>query len=292
MILSPPKKLPLNFCQGFYPERRFLSSLLKFTLNEGSGTKTEIRDQTGIPTGDSSGKVEPTIHFATGMGLIESTLSAGSWQLSLTSLGKVIFQEDPYLSDSQTMWMLHLMLCRRYDLTMPASGIADVWFTLSADSFVRLGSSFTQQAFHDLLVERFGDAGYIKVLAGTAVRTYVEESYLGLIRVFRVQGSGAGADIERLKAPADSTYYPFYSAYLFLIWDQLFPNENQIDLKKLADESRFLVLLGWNDIELNSWLGWMVDRDLVQQDRHTGSVMLLRLASTLQVVNAIYSELD
>lgn len=292
MILPPPKKLPLNFCQGFYPERRFLAALLKFTLNEGTGTKTEIRDQTGIPTGDSSGKVEPTIHFATGMGLIESTSNSGCWQLSLTPLGKVIFQEDPFLSDPQTIWMLHLMLCRPYDLATPASGIADVWFTLAADSFVRLGSSFTQQAFHELLVERFGDAGYIKILAGTAVRTYVEESYLGLIKAFKVQGSGAEADIERLKAPADSTYYPFYSAYLFLIWDQLFPNENQIDLKKLADESRFLILLGWNDIELNSWLDWMVNRDLVQQDRYTGSVMLLRLASTLQVVNAIYSELD
>ncbi len=64
------QSLSLNFPHDFLPERNVLFRLLPFVSKGGSGDKVQIGAETGIPTGESSGKVEPMIHYARGMGLI------------------------------------------------------------------------------------------------------------------------------------------------------------------------------------------------------------------------------
>ena len=144
--------LPLNFPQDFLPERRLLSRLLPFAGAGGSGDKVQIGAQTGIPTGASTGKVEPMIQYARGMGLLQATRAAGRWQLALTELGKMVMANDPYLSQPVTLWLLHLMLCRRHGLSIPATGIADAWFALFAEGGLRLGNDFTRTAYLDCLL--------------------------------------------------------------------------------------------------------------------------------------------
>ncbi len=77
------QSLPLNFPHDFLPERSLLARLLPFASMSGSGDKVQIGAETGIPTGDSSGKVEPMIHYARGMGLVhvDKVANAGSWNL-------------------------------------------------------------------------------------------------------------------------------------------------------------------------------------------------------------------
>ena len=111
-----PKKtigLPLNFSHDFLPERNLLARLIAFASNGGSGDKIEIGNATGIPTGKSSGKVEPMIYYALGMGLISAVKDDRKWTLELTHLGRIVKLEDPYLSEPVTLWLIHLMLCRR-----------------------------------------------------------------------------------------------------------------------------------------------------------------------------------
>ncbi len=163
-----PAPLPLNFPQTFLPNRQLLAKLLAFSANNGSGNKETISAATGIPTGKSTGKVNPMIYYAQGMNLIRY-------------MGKVILREDPFLSELQTLWLLHLMLCRRYGLVLPARGIADPWFALFSDSGFRLGHCFTQTDYLAFLKERHGDEskGYLKSLTGVVLRSYLEESCLG-----------------------------------------------------------------------------------------------------------------
>ena len=67
-------KKGLNFHQSFKPEHNLLCSLMQ-SLAECSGkTAQEISKLTGIPTGDSSGKVVPTIYYLEYMGLIVENL--------------------------------------------------------------------------------------------------------------------------------------------------------------------------------------------------------------------------
>lgn len=286
-----PKPLPLNFPQTFLPERRLLAKLLAFAAENGRGDKTFIGEQTGIPTGRDTGKVEPMIYYCQGMGLVTAKRNAGEWQLGLSALGRVVLQEDRYLGEPHTLWLLHLLLCRRLDLASPALGVADAWFTLFAESRFRLGANFSQQDFLQFLLERHGEKTYMKSLAGIVIRAYLEDSCLGTIAALRRQGNGDDAMIQRHSAPAERSYYPVYAAYLYLVWDALFAGENQLALDRLARESRCFVLMDWDNATINRWLGWMVDIGLIQLERHTGTVMLLRLRTTAQVVSAIYSEL-
>lgn len=54
----------LNFHQTFPPTTDGISRLLSVADRGGAYTKEEISQMTGIPTGKSSGKVEPYIRYA------------------------------------------------------------------------------------------------------------------------------------------------------------------------------------------------------------------------------------
>jgi len=283
--------LPLNFPQSFLPERRLLARLLPFAATGGAGGKLEIGAKTGIPTGKSTGKVEPMIHYARGMGLVSASKEQGRWQLALTTLGRVVTTEDPYLTETVTLWVLHLLLCRRSSRNRPATGVADPWFALFAEGGLRLGATFEQSALLAFLVERHGDKGYLKALSGLVLRSYLEPSCLAAIHALSVGKSVDGEVYRRHAAPAELSHFPAYAACLFIVWDDLYPGHRQLAVDELFAQSRLLAMLGWGQEMAARWLDWMADQSLLQLDRHTGGVLALRLQDTETVVAGIFDEL-
>jgi hypothetical protein len=79
--------LSANFSQTFLPDRRLISLLVTFAEKGRGGNKREISELTGIPTGESTGKVEPIIYFSLAMGLIKASNDKGVWRLELSDLG-------------------------------------------------------------------------------------------------------------------------------------------------------------------------------------------------------------
>ncbi|MBE0471155.1 MAG: hypothetical protein IBX55_16795 [Methyloprofundus sp.] len=228
------------------------------------------------------------IYYAYGMGLISAKKVSSQWSLGLTSLGLIVFQEDPFLSEPQTLWLLHLMLSRRYSLSLPASGVADSWFALFAESGFRLGSQFTQSSFSEFLTDRHGEKSYLKSLSGVVIRSYLEDSCLGLIDVLL---QAENDSFTRLAAPLDKSFFSFYATYLYLVWDELFNSDNQIALDFFSQQTRCFAIMGWDEAMINRWLDWMMDKGIVQVDRYTGTPVLLRLQTTDQVVGSSYNEL-
>lgn len=286
-----PRSLPLNFPQDFLPERQLLSRLLEFSARNGSGDKVHIGAETGIPTGESSGKVEPMIHYAQGMGLIKACKNSKCWKLELTDLGKIIFAEDPYLSETVTLWLIHIMLCRRSGLKDKVIGVADAWFALFAEGGIRLGNSFNQNAYLSYLIERHGTKGYLKGLTGLVLRSYSETMCFGSINALLTETVDAQTTYFRQSAPIENSYFPAYSVYLFIIWDDLYFDHDQISIDDLFIQSRYLSILGWDRAAAASWLDWMTDHGLLQLDRQTGSTLALRLQTTERVIAGIYDEL-
>jgi len=282
-------QLPLNFPQTFLPERRLLSKILEFAAKNGSGTKVAIGEITGIPTGKSTGKVEPIIYYSCAMGLINACKkNAGIWELSITQLGSLIIQEDPFLSELQTLWMMHLMLCRRVMGGDSVSGVADAWFALFAEGSFRLGDKFKQLSFQEVLTDRYGEKSYLQSLSGVVLRSYLKESCFGHIGVLhRVEDEL----IVRVTAPIDKEFFPVYAAYFYLIWDEFFLDDDQVSLDVFSERSYFFSIINWEDSAKSRWLTWMSDQGLIQVDRYTGSPVLLRLKTTDLVVMEIYSEL-
>ena len=201
----------------------------------------------------------------------------------------MVLADDAFFGEPLTQWLLHLMLCRRYGLETLAKGVVDPWFALYVDGAYRLGNPFGADAFLALLRDRYGERSYLKSLAGLVPRTYLEGSCLSAAGV--LQPLGEGELYRRRPAPLDAAFFPAYAAYLYLLWDQLFAAESQLDLAEFAAETRLYTLLGWEPKETGEWLDWMADTGLVQLDRHTGGVLMLRLQGTEQVLSGIYSEL-
>lgn len=283
--------LPLNFPQTFLPDRRLLTKLLPFAANNGKGNKQAISAVTGIPTGKSTGKVNPMIYYAQGMNLVTAHKAEGEiWQLGLTYMGKVILQEDPFLSEWQTLWLLHLMLCRRHQLTLPARGIADAWFALFSDSHFRLGHCFTQTDYLAFLKERHGDEGkgYLKPLTSVVLRSYLEESCFGNMAALQQEKTGKEPLLIRQSAPTEKSFFPAYAAGFYQVWDELFPTQTQLALTDFSAQTGFFNVLGWNEAVVMRWLEWLADEGLIQMDRHTGTAMLLRLCETEPVLDQIY----
>ncbi len=285
------ESLPLNFPQTFQPDRSLLARLLPFAAESGSGDKVEIGARTGIPTGKSTGKVEPIIHYARGMGLVRADREAGRWRLELTRLGRIVIDEDPYLSEKVTVWLLHLLLCRRRTLENPASGIADAWFALFAEGGLRLGDCFEQADFLNYLTERHGRKGYLKGLSGLVLRSYLEPSCLGPINALSVDESTDQVSYLRRAAPLETSHFPAYAAYLFMLWDGLYPDYRQLAIDELFAHSRCLAVMGWDRETATQWLDWMADRGLLQLDRQTGGTLVLRLCDTERVIAGIFDEL-
>ncbi|HRX61971.1 MAG TPA: hypothetical protein P5260_12275 [Candidatus Competibacter sp.] len=283
--------LPLNFPHDFLPERRLLARLLPFAAAKGRGTKVEIGAETGIPTGESTGKVEPMIHYARGMGLIRVAKDGGRWQLSLTPLGRLVAEEDPYLSESVTLWILHLLLCRRYGLAQPATGVADVWFALFAEGGLRLGNRFDQASYLAFLTERHGVKGYLRGLASLVLRSYLEPTCFGSISVLSAETLTDQTLYLRRSAPVERSHFPAFAAYLFLVWDALYPNHHQLAIGEFFEQSRCLTLLGWDSETASQWLYWMTDHGLLQLDRQTGGALALRLQDTETVIAGLFDEL-
>ena len=181
--------LRLNFPQDFLPERALARApACASPPREAVGDKLQISDATGIPTGKSTGKVEPMIHYARGMGLVAAESERGVWRLRTTALGELVASEDPFLGEALTQWACHLLLCRRSGRGEPARGIADAWFTLFAEGSGRLGERFSRDEFATALRERHGEASYLRALAGLVPRSYLEPGCLGEIDVLRQAG--------------------------------------------------------------------------------------------------------
>jgi hypothetical protein len=283
--------LRLNFPQDFLPERVLLSRLLEFAAAGGIGDKMQISDATGIPTGKSTGKVEPMIHYARGMGLVVAESERGIWHLHTTALGKVVTREDSFLGEATTQWVCHLMMCRRAGQEEPPRGIADAWFTLFAEGAGRLGSRFTRDAFADALRERHGEASYLRALSGLVPRAYLEPGCLGELGALRRVESGANELYDRVPAPASRALFPAFALALFLAWDTLFPAQQQVPLRSLFEGARVLSVLHWRHGDAESWISWMRDRRLIGLDQLTGDTVVLRLVPTQTVIMGLYDEL-
>ena len=281
-------KLSSNFSQNFLFERRLLAALLVFVRDVGRGDKLEISAATAIPTGKSSGKVEPMIGYAVAMGLIKSERGAGGvWVLQLTPLGEVVLQEDPYLSEPQTQWLLHLLLCRRAGLSSPPVGVAESWFALFALGRYRLGKVFTLEAAQRYLIERIGAKSYVKRLTTVTLQSYLEPNSLKLAEAVRMTEAGYVWQA----APSLDSYFPFYAVALDWVWEELFASERQVALQELERQSYLLTLLGWEESAQNRWLDWMVDRGIIQLDRQTGGALLLRLKQGEALIRGLYQEM-
>jgi hypothetical protein len=272
------ERISLSFHQTFSPERKNLSALMKHVAQPKETDLVEIADATGIPTGKSSGKVEPTINYARGMGLIDvSSSKASRWLLQLTPLGKIVLSEDQYIREGFTQWILHLQFCRR-------NRGAEAWYAVFGESSLALGNVFSEESLKSFLTNKYGKRSN---LLGPLVRMYNSEASFFACRALIEDGDL----IKRNPAPCDKTHFPGYYYVFSALWDDFFNGEQQVAYEDYERTTHFFATTRWDVLQINRFINYLGDEGLVKIDRQTGNAMILRLGGTEAALKNLYSNL-
>jgi len=241
--------LSLSFHLTFAPERRYLAALLEYAALGKSGSMREMADDTGIPMGESTGKLPAILRYAQGMGLIEVDGNSIKRPL-ITDFGRVVFEEDPLLGEGLTQWLVHFNMCRG-DIG------AIAWHSVFAQSM--LGSSFSKLQLEEYLTGVFGG----KDRSGPLLVTYSDDAALARAGVLKFED----VMILRAKAPLIRSYAVGYSAFLLTLMDAYFPSETQVTTTDFNDASSWFDVCFWTDAEREMALTMMEETGNISIDR-------------------------
>jgi hypothetical protein len=274
------QRLGRSFHQTFKPERQYLHAVLHFAAAGGQGDIQNIAAATGIPTGTSSGKVQPTLDYSRGMGLIalaDGTTSSVK-RPELTPFGRVVLLEDPYLRLPITQWLAHLNLCS------PLSG-ADVWFQTFFVGAEALGKSFTRSDLERHLSLVYG-VDTSKAI-GPMLGAYQDEASLGTCGALTEDG-----DVIRKKpAPVSEGMARGYGAWLLALLASHFPKQHQVPVTELDRAAGCWSIPSWDLFQRQRVLDLVARKGLITVDRQMEPWLVAPAADVLQAWKNIYEDL-
>lgn len=273
----------LNFHLTFKPERQYLSSLLSEIVACSGLDIQEISNLTGIPTGKSSGKVEPMICYAEYMGLITKEKSNGLYTLNLTNLGECIVNEDTGLLEKLSLLALHIMLVR------PFTG-AELWAHVFNNVFPKYRNKLTQKQFNKEIEIQFGSGIKLAPFYGCY------QDLLGPLNMLRFDEE----TIELKPAKIDSDLVYLYAFGLFQYWSEWLKYAS-VEETQLASENEITALhlskigfrnpFGWNEAEEYQALELIAKKGIIVLNRQMVPFSIRKAVEIETVIERLYSEL-
>ena len=274
-------RLPRNFHNTFIPERRYIQSMLQFASNGKSGDSQSMALATGIPTGNSSGKVIPTLDYCRGMGLISlpvASIRNAIKEPQLTPFGRIVFIEDPFMKEEVTQWIAHLNLCG------PLSG-ADIWHQLFFRGTQALGSSFQRSQLEEYFKGIYG--AQKGNLIGPLVRMYNDPAAFASCGVLREEKSM----ICRVTPPIRDEYSWGYGAWILSAIEQFFPQATEITVTELDRAAGWKTIPGWGIDEAQQVLRLLERKGILAVDRHMDPWLLRLTGNSGNLWAKVYDDL-
>ena len=273
-------KSSLEFHETFKPEIPYVAKLIQLAAENYSGTKYEISDVSGIPTGEQKGKVEPHIKYAHYMGLIDYACEKGVYSLSLTSLGKEVFVQDPYLHEDLTLWLCHYCMVRK-------QAGAPQWSYLIHEMHPGFGEQISQERLFTSANAWCGiPVGSLNKKVFSVVRSSYVDGCFSRLGVIEWDNSVTFKEnIEKL----DLTFV--YAFALFDSWDRLYPDNREITDFDLKGDLGFGKMFGFNEDECNYIIDSLSDEGLLVVNRQLYPATIIRTANTESILPQLYSRL-
>lgn len=247
-------RLARNFHRTFAPERQYLGKLLQYAAGNGVYDMKAIADETGIPTGASSGKALPTAEYCMGMGLVRVDEMDENEALQLTTFGRTVLLEDKFFREPVTQWLAHLNLCDK------VTG-ADIWYRTFWESSSVLGEEFTKDRLNEWLCT------VLKIskqnILGPTLRMYEDETSFGACGAVLTSGEM----IRRKKPPRESSFSFGYAAWFANAIERAERAGAQITVDELEDLCGFRSVTHWNLQESQELLAILEQKGLISVDR-------------------------
>lgn len=95
--------MKLQFTNGYRPHFDQISRIMQYIYSQGNRTRIPRQDMVKA-SGLSDRQVENLISMMTGFGLVNPRVS------TLTDMGKLIIQNDPYFEKIDTLWIIHYIV--------------------------------------------------------------------------------------------------------------------------------------------------------------------------------------
>jgi len=266
----------INFHQTFKPERQYISSILNVANCTGSMSIKDISSCTGIPTGKSSGKVEPHIIYANYMGLIEYEKKGGMYSLTRTKLGEIVYYEDPGLQENLSIMLCHCMILRM------KQG-ADVWSII----FKKVLPMYRKGISKDLLLkelEKYFDNKINKKNFAPFLGSY--EDMFSTLRILEVSTESIIEDTLQY----NKEFIFLYAYVLWEYWNESFTEQDEISSIQLEQLS-FGKAFGWDVQTEYIILEHLADKGLIRMNRQLMPYTILKLVDKDTLVERLYSEL-
>ncbi len=273
--------LALNFHKSFLPERRYLTALLQYAAGERQGTDQEISEATGIPVGQSTGKVPSIINYSVGMGLIRVEKGSQPRQRCpiLTDFGRIVLLEDEALSEPLTQCLAHLHLCRF------GEG-AEIWHHTFGPGRDVLGMVFAEADAIQYLDTRLSKT--TKSHVSLMLRTYDEQSALKNAGVLECnQGS-----ISRAAVPVLQGFVFGYAAFMLSLWESRFSTSRQVAWSDFEAATCWQRIMGWSDQQNETVLGMLQEAGALDVDRQMRPWVLSRKAEAKAFWRVLYDDLS
>lgn len=268
----------IKFHETFQPETSYITSILELADSNYQGTKFQISDQTGIPTGKQKGKVEPSIKYAAFMGLIRFSLEKGVYSLSLTDLGNEVFAQDKYLHEDLTKWLCH------YNITRPKLGAAQ-WAFIVHDAHCGYTQSLSSEHILKKANQEFELSVSFEEMFGVVKRSYMDGFFSSLNYL---EWDEILSFTEHMETP-ELTYV--YGYALLDSWDSLLPSKHEITMTEIEEILGLGKVFGLPPDEVNCVLDSLADEGLVVMNRQLFPASVIRMSEAKEVVSYLYSRL-
>lgn len=271
--------LPINFHKTFIPERRLISTLLRYAAEGKSGDYQAIAGATGIPMGKSNGKVPAILDYARGMGLIKLNQPSKSAvkEPKLTDFGRIVYLEDLLMGETITQWLVHM------HLSHPHIG-AKAWYQVFSAGRRILGKTFSNDQLEKFLISTFG-AG--KNRTGPLVRMYLDDAAFARASILKSDKD----IITRNKAPLSEEFALPYTAYVLLLIECHFKDQLQVTTHDLNARTGWFNVCLWEDSDIERALNLIDRTGYISIDRLTRPWVLHRKTEAKQVWPKIYNDL-
>ena len=274
------KSSALEFHETFQPELPYIAQILKLASENYCGSKFEISDCTGIPTGKQKGKVEPHIRYAQCMGLIDYSTENGTYSLQLTPLGEEVFVQDPYLHEDLSLWICHYGLTKR-------NSLAPQWEYLVHSAHPGFGEKISQERMFTL-ASTWCDVSQDNMLK--KVFSVVKNCY--------TEGCFQRLDYlkwdENIAFCEHSEKFDLIFAYAYALlesWERIFPDKHEITDFELKNELGFGKIFGLNEDECNYVVDSLAYEGLIAVNRQLFPATMIRISSSSNVISQLYSRL-
>jgi hypothetical protein len=251
-----------------------ISKLLKISTGDGSYTKEELSAITGIPTGKSSGKVVPAIHYAKYTGMIDFVRRDNKYTLNRTQLGDTIFMEDNTLSERLTQLLCHAMLVSSTGATLWNA----IFKKILSQSHGEINISLLKSSVKSVLDTNIEvdlspfNSCYQKTFSGLNLLSFDKN-------LLKLQPFNGGI--------ADDDYIYVYAYVLLHEWENFY-TENEITAT-MFDDLNFWATFGWNKSKEYAVLEQLSELGIVKFNRQLTPYTLLKLCDSQSIIDKIYS---